>query len=123
MALDINVMLRKAADGDVTVTESGVAVETGADLVAQTYMLFVPEAVAAGDTLSVVITEGDGVGPLTPFLAFPPITGAMTFPLQLFATGKSSLIMRSFTATSAGVAPNWGPVLVALTPAGRYENH
>jgi hypothetical protein len=97
----------------------------GPDLVPQTYMLFVPEAAAPADTLQVTINESPSAAgiPGDPILSFPPITGADTFPLQIFITGKCSLRFRNFTATSAGVAPDWGAVIIAPVPAGRYENH
>lgn len=117
--LDNNIMLRAAAAGALEADElTPTGVDMGQDLVAQTYMVYVPSAAGTNPTLDVTIQESDDDSTYRTIGSFPQITAAG----QYFITIKSNARYRRYTADVGGTNPAFGTVLIAPVPGGRYGN-
>jgi len=90
----------------------------GHDLEPVTYMVHVPEAGGTTPTLAVKIQESDDNSNWRDFLAFPSITAAG----QYFVTGKSNARYRRAPCDVGGTSPDFGAVIIAPVPGGRYTN-
>lgn len=116
--IDSDLVLRAASAGNLAadeLTPTGVDFG-GPDLDAQTYMVHVPSASGTNPTLDVKIQESNDNSTWNDFLVFPQITTAG----QYFVTGKSNARYRRYTADVGGTNPNFGAVVIAPVPAGRY---
>jgi len=117
--IDSDLLLRPSTAGNLTADElTPASVDFGGpDLEAQTYMVHVPSASGTSPTLDVKIQESDNDSTWRDFLAFEQISAAG----QYFATGKSNARYRRYVADVGGSSPNFGAVVIAPVPAGRYK--
>lgn len=120
--LDSNVLLRAPAAGALSASElTPTGVDMGMDLVAQTYMVYVPSVSGTTATLDVIIQESDDNATWRDLGVFPQIVQASA-PGQYFITVKSNARYRRYKATLGGTTPNFGVTLIGPAPAGRHKN-
>ena len=117
MALDSNLLLINSA-ANVTATVTGTGVALGVDKVPQVIRADVPGTVNAADSLKITIEESDDNVTFTPLGTFPTINAIG----QYFMTVMSNAVYRRAVLTVAGGAPNFGKVIVAPVPGGRFTN-
>jgi hypothetical protein len=111
-------LLLAAADVTASLTDAEGVDFRGPDKEARTYMLNAPAVTGTNPTLDAKIQESDDNSTWRDFLAFPQITAAG----QIFVSGKSNARYRRIYLTLGGTNPNFGKVLVAPVPGGRYNN-
>lgn len=122
---DDELMIRNTIAGNLVATEAAipaVPLDMGPNLVPTTFRLIVPAIAAPADTLDVTIL-GSPDGGVTWETAgvFPQITGAGA-PGEYFTTIKRPYALIQATLTVAGVAPNFGVVLLGPVTGGRYDH-
>lgn len=121
---DDELMLRDAADGTLAASEQAESwVDFGGpDVKALTYDIVVPEIVATADTLDVIIqvSATDGGAVLDTF-TLPQITGAATAVGVFRITFKTPHRWRRQYNTVAGVAPDFGVVIIGPQLGGEYD--
>ena len=120
--IDTNMVLRAASAGALSADElTPTGVDMGQDLVAQTYMVYVPSVSGTTATLDVTIQESDDNSTYRTIGVFPQIVQASA-PGQYFITVKANARYRRYTADVGGTTPNFGAVIIAPVPGGRYNN-
>jgi hypothetical protein len=120
MAFDANLLMRAASAGNLSASEltpAGIDMG-GPDLVPVTYQVHVPSAGGTTPTLDIKIQESDDNNIWRDYLVIPQINAAGEY----YVTGKSNARYRRYTATLGGTTPNFGAVVIAPVPAGRYTN-
>ncbi|HBF40443.1 MAG TPA: hypothetical protein DDW19_01280 [Anaerolineaceae bacterium] len=105
---------------DLAASELATAgVNVGVDIEPRTVMVHVPTApTGTSPTLDVKIQESDDNATWRDYAAFPQINAAG----QYFLSTKSNAPYRRAISTLGGTTPNFGKVLIAFVPAGRYTN-
>lgn len=120
--IDANMVLRAASAGNLNADEATpTGVDMGVDLAPQVYMVYVPSVSGTSATLDVTIQESDDDSTYRTLGTFPQIVQASA-PGQYFITLKSNARYRRYTADVGGTTPNFGAVIIAPVPAGRYTN-
>lgn len=122
MALDKNAYLRDGASA-LSANETGTGVQTGVDLVPQTWELVIPSVSGTTPTLTMEIQESDDDSNYRTIGTFGS-GGASTLNTAgvYYITIKSNAKYRRHKATLGGTTPNFGNVIVAAVPAGRHTN-